>query len=144
MAETAGADPMVAARTRAILASQAVQNARTSPVCRHDVPLLATVDGVILDLAADLVYESAEGTVLVTYELDETTAPPTGTAIAPAPRQRAGLLALAYQAAAGRSAHAVEIVHAASGATTRRADLAALMAQTRAVLSDEPNRESQL
>jgi hypothetical protein len=41
-----------------------------SPSCRREISLLATVDGVLVDLTIDLLYETAEGMVLVLYGVD--------------------------------------------------------------------------
>jgi hypothetical protein len=52
-----------------IRASEVYRRALAEPTCRRSVPLLATVDGVLVDLSLDLLYETPEGTVLVLYDL---------------------------------------------------------------------------
>ena len=114
-------DPAAVACARTILASPAYQRAIQSTACWQQVPLLATVDGVLLDLVADLVYEGADGAVLVIYELAD--GQPDARSVEPwTASQKAGLLALAFRAATGRQPSAVEIVHTAEGGTVTRLD----------------------
>jgi hypothetical protein len=100
--------------------------------------LLGTADGVLLDVVADLVYDTADGPVLVAYDLEDSAALqgyPTSTPPL-ALRQRAGLLALAFQAATGRVAQAVEVVQAtADGSTSRFEDVPGLIEEARLVLT---------
>jgi ATP-dependent exoDNAse (exonuclease V) beta subunit len=136
-------DSAAVAGARAVLASPAYQRAVQSGACWQQVSLLATVDGVLLDLVADLVYEGVEGTVLVIYELadrrqDARPAEPWTAS------QKAGLLALAFRAATGRQPSAVEIVHAAEGgAVTRLDDLPAIMAEASSILRPPSGAELQ-
>ena len=102
------------------------------------MPLLATVDGVLLDLVADLVYDTAQGAVLVMYDfegaadVDGGGTDDGGLTIA----QRAGLLALAFQAATGRAACRIVAVQALAGAAALPFDdIPALSADARAALA---------
>src|SRR5262249_61304877 len=69
LADVSDADPRAVACARAILASDAYRQAQASASCYQDVPLLAMVDGVLLEQVADLVYETGGGRALVVYEL---------------------------------------------------------------------------
>jgi ATP-dependent helicase/nuclease subunit A len=132
-------DPAAVACARAILGSAAYQRAVQSGACRREVPLLARVDGVLLDLVADLVYDVAEGAVLVVYELadrqEDARSAGSWTAA-----QQAGLLALAFRAATGRQPAAVEIIHAAEGGrVTRLEDLSTIVAEASPLLTRFPS-----
>ncbi|MCC7370872.1 MAG: Uma2 family endonuclease [Chloroflexi bacterium] len=60
--------PDAVATAQRIIASMAFREAVAHPTCRRDVSLLAVVDGTVLDLTADLVYDTEEGVVLVAFD----------------------------------------------------------------------------
>jgi hypothetical protein len=89
---------------------------------RRNVPLLARVDGVLLEEQVDLVYLTTDGYILLLDGPDPS-----------AERQlRAGRAALAFAAATGQRLHAVKIVQT-DGATST-ADLPLAIAHARAEL----------
>ena len=121
---TGDENPLIVERSRAIIESQAFKAAVANPTCRWNVPLLAMVDATLLDLAADLLYETVDGLTLVAFR-------PAGNAvveIARSPvesvtdRERAGLIALALLEATGLVATGVEVIEASDGSTTRLTD----------------------
>lgn len=57
------------ARAWAIVGSQGFRVACASATCRRVVPLLAVIDGVVLDVTADLVYETAGKATIVAYDI---------------------------------------------------------------------------
>nr|MBA2446801.1 UvrD-helicase domain-containing protein [Chloroflexota bacterium] len=136
---TTDADPTVIALARAILSSDGYTTARANPRCRDNVPLLGTIDGVLLDLTADLLYETPDGTVLVGYDLYPVDAgvaeagQVVGDAVSRG-RERAEYLALAFLAATGQVAHSVEVIRATDGQTIRLEGVHQLMAEARAGL----------
>ena len=54
----------------AVVAQPAYQAACDDPTCRRDVGLLGMVDGLLVDTTVDLVYDTADGVVLVQLDLD--------------------------------------------------------------------------
>jgi len=132
-------DPTLIALARAILSSEGYMTARTNPTCRDNVPLLGTIDGVLLDVTADLLYQTPDGTVLVAYDLSPVdaggveTGPVVRDAVSRA-GETAGNLALAFLAATGQVAHSVEVIRAADGRTIRLEGVRQLMAEARASL----------
>ena len=100
----------MALAARAILASEAVRQARRSGTLLRDVPLLARVEDVLLDETADVLYRTSEGTVVVVYAVNDS---PENAA------QRAGRIASALCAAAGHLPIAVDLV-GSSGDTVRQ------------------------
>jgi ATP-dependent helicase/nuclease subunit A len=67
---TGGIEALAAELAASIRASEAYRRADANPTCRRAVLLLATVDGSLIDLTVDLVYETPGGTVLVLYVLE--------------------------------------------------------------------------
>jgi hypothetical protein len=76
------------------------------------MPLLATVDGVVVDAVLDLVYETPDGLVLVAYDLDDGRVP------------GADLLSQALAAVTGRPVVGVGVV-AGLAASPPRSDVLA-------------------
>jgi hypothetical protein len=92
-------NPTAVRLAEVILSSETVRRARAAVRCLHDVPLLATVSGVVVDVTLDLLYETTDGrTALVLYDFD-------GRGTVAGPR-----VALAFAAATGRTVDAVEVV----------------------------------
>ena len=126
------ADPLVVARARTIVESRAFTDALADPTCRRTVPLLGVVDGTMLDLMADLVYETADGVTLVGFDLENRE----GGSVAGTPSRRAiaGLLSLAFTAATLRTAHAVAVIGSLPGEMDHFTDTAELASEARAGL----------
>ena len=103
-------EPRAAAAARAILESEAVCRARTSGRCIRDVPLLARVEGVVVEETADLLYVTPKGTTLVLYLLDDVVLP----------QLRAGILALAFGGATGILPAEIKLVTADGDTQTTR------------------------
>jgi hypothetical protein len=124
------ADPAARRLAEAITGQPAYQAVYDDPTCRRAVALLAMVDGLLVDTTVDLVYDTADGAVLVQFDLDQVTdaeGGPSGLAPDEA-RQRAGRLARAFLAATGQVPAAVELIHAAHGRVSRFSDYVALVA----------------
>jgi ATP-dependent exoDNAse (exonuclease V) beta subunit len=100
--EGAEVDPAALELARAIQADPVYQQAVASPSCRREVSLLATVDGALVDLTIDLLYETAEGMVLVLYGVD-------GSVGAEAAAS-SGLVGRAFEAVTGRGVRRVEVI----------------------------------
>jgi ATP-dependent exoDNAse (exonuclease V) beta subunit len=111
-------DPVALAFAERFLASQAVQRARRSPRVWRLVPLLGTVDGVILELTADLLYQTAAGVVAVGLQFDEHPSG-NGRVQEAATEDQARRLARAVLAATGQPPAAVDIVRVEDGKSLR-------------------------
>jgi hypothetical protein len=107
-------DPDVVAQARAIVGSEAFKQAVANPTCRRDVRLLTVIDGVVVDLVADLVYETPDGVILVSYDIARRPDGGGGAARGPAPH-----LAQAFERATGHTPVAIDRLNAADGSTTR-------------------------
>jgi hypothetical protein len=95
--------------------------------------LLGLVDGVLLDVSADLLYETTGGVVLIGYDLHAVlTGDDCSSKDSPTVPEQGGALALAFLAATGQVAAAVEIIQATDGHTTRFDDVPALVDEARA------------
>jgi ATP-dependent helicase/nuclease subunit A len=128
------ADPLATTMVLAIRSSTAYSEALSRPSCQRGVALLGTIDGVLLDLSADLVYETPDGAVLVGYDLGDLASLDDGDRRehVVAIRERGASLALAFLAATGQAPLKVEIVRAIDGQVTRLDDVPDLIAEARA------------
>lgn len=104
------ADPVAAAHALAIIDSQAFKDAVAALGCRRDVQLLATADGVLVDVVVDLLYETDKGHVLVGFCFEGD------------PGAQAGRLALAFTTATRLTLAAVDIVSGTDRVSTRFTD----------------------
>ena len=122
--------------------SQSFKRALAHPTCRRDVPLLGMVDGTLLELVADLVYETADGMTLVGFLVDHGEGEGEGASGGtPLPRRAvAGLLALAFTSATRLAVRAVEVIAGADGSVTRFTGAADLAEEARALLRDQQGR----
>jgi hypothetical protein len=134
---TGDEDPLAVRRAQAIVDSQAFRDAVANKTCRWSVPLLGMVDGVTLDLVADLIYETADGVTLVGFDLRD--AEPVERCDRPGDTgnrpDQGGTLALAFLAATSQEPAAVEIVRAVDGHTVRLDDVSASISEARARIS---------
>jgi hypothetical protein len=110
--DLADSDPTALAYAREILTSPVYQAACADSTCRRDVPMLAMVDGALVDVVVDLVYGAPRRPVLVYFDVDGCSDG----------RVQAQLLARAFTAATGQPPTAVELIHAASGKVSRFED----------------------
>ena len=111
--EDASTEQVARRLAEAIVAQPAYQAACEDLTCRRDVGLLGMVDGLLVDTTVDLVYDTADGAVLVQLDLDDDPDDAPG---------RADRLARAFLAATGQRPAAVELIHAAQGAVSRFTD----------------------
>jgi hypothetical protein len=99
------ADSLALELAESILSSPIYQQAMSSRVCWRDLPLFATVDGLLLEVSIDLVYETANGLVLALFDLP-------GALPTAAPGAHPDILARAFEAVTGQKVCAVEVIAA--------------------------------
>jgi hypothetical protein len=129
---TGDEDPSAVGRAQAIVESQAFKDAVANPSCRWNVPLLGMVEGTLLDLVADLVYESADGVTLVGFDLDHGRRGSQGSQRTH--RSAAGLLSLAFTSATQLAVDTVDIIDSRDGLSSRFTNAATLAEEARTLL----------
>jgi ATP-dependent helicase/nuclease subunit A len=106
--------PAAAELAQAIRASPSYQQAVAHPSCRRDLPLLAIVDGALVDVTIDLLYRLPAGWVLIIYDLD-------GSRARSELSDQAEPLARAFETVTGQPVQEVEFIAAMARPATGRA-----------------------